>query len=84
MQELVAPVQITRPAAADICDPRLRRLYEYWLAKKGQRRFPSRRDIDPVDFPYVLGHVILFDVMRGPLCFRVRVARHRDGGESRV
>jgi hypothetical protein len=73
MHERVAPVQITLPAAADIRDARLRRLYEYWLAKKGQRRFPSRRDIDPVDFPYVLGHVILFDVMRDPLRFRVRV-----------
>jgi hypothetical protein len=73
MHELVAPFEIHEPAAADIRDTRLRRLYEYWLAKKGQRRFPSRKDIDPVDFPYVLGHVMLVDVVRDPLRFRVRV-----------
>ena len=73
MRELVAPVEISLPAAGDIRDSRLRRLYQYWLEKKGQRRFPTRRDIDPVDFPYVLGHVILFDVLRDPLRFRIRV-----------
>ena len=73
MPDLAAPVEVRLPAATDIRDARLRRLYEYWLAKKGQRRLPSRRDIDPVDFPYVLGHVILFDVLRDPLRFRVRV-----------
>jgi hypothetical protein len=73
MPDLAAPVEVRLPAATDIRDARLRRLYEYWLEKKGQRRFPSRRDIDPVDFPYVLGHVILFDVLRDPLRFRVRV-----------
>ena len=41
--------------------------------KKGQRRFPSRKDIDPVDFSYVLGHVILVDAMRDPMRFRVRL-----------
>ena len=73
MHELVAPAEISLPAAEDIRDSRLRRLYQYWLEKKAQRRFPTRSDIDPVDFPYVLGHVILFDVMRDPLRFRVRV-----------
>jgi hypothetical protein len=73
MQELAAPIEKQLPAASDIRDARLQRLYEYWLVKKGERRFPSRRDIDPIDFPYVLGHVILFDVLRDPLRFRVRV-----------
>jgi len=54
-------------------EPRLRALYEYWAAKKGSRRFPMRADIDPLDFGYVLGHVLLLDVMRDPLRFRVRV-----------
>ena len=73
MHELRPPVEKHSPAAADIRDERLQRLYEYWLAKRGQRRFPSRRDIDPVDFPYMLGHVILFDVLHDPLRFRVRI-----------
>ena len=59
--------------ATGIQDSRLRRLYEYWLIKKGNRRFPARRDIDPLDFTYVLGHVMLLDVLRDPLRFRVRV-----------
>src|SRR5690348_9915908 len=58
---------------AAVQDSRLRRLYEYWLAKKGDRRFPARADIDPLDFGYVLGNVMLLDVVRDPLRFRVRV-----------
>jgi|SRR6185437_3995682 len=54
-------------------DSRLRRLYEYWAAKKGNRRFPARADIDPLDFSYVLGRVMLLDVLRDPLRFRYRV-----------
>jgi hypothetical protein len=59
--------------AQGIHDSRLCRLYYYWRARKGDRRFPARSDIDPLDFGYVLGNVILFDVMRNPLRFRVRV-----------
>jgi hypothetical protein len=73
MAEVPAPRERQLTDAAAIRDARLRRLYEYWLAKKGQRRFPSRAEIDPMDFAYVLGHVILFDVVRDPLRFRVRV-----------
>jgi hypothetical protein len=54
-------------------DPGLLRLYEYWLARKGARRLPSRRDIDPLDFPYLLGNIMLLDVVREPLRFRVRL-----------
>jgi hypothetical protein len=57
----------------DIKDTRLRRLYEYWLQRKGGRRFPSRRDIDPVEIRYVLGWVMLIDAMRDPVRFRVRL-----------
>lgn len=73
MGEFPAPFDGQRNIETGIEDSRLSRLYEYWLAKKGVRRFPSRRDIDPLEFGYVLGHIILFDVMRDPLRFRVRV-----------
>lgn len=43
-------------------DPRLRRLYEYWLGKARGRLFPARADLDPVDFPYILGYVTLVDI----------------------
>jgi hypothetical protein len=58
---------------AGIRDPRLGRLYAYWLDKKGSRRFPARRDLDPVELRYVLGHLMLLDVFRDPLRFRYRV-----------
>jgi len=59
--------------ATEVHDDRLRRLYRYWLDRKGNRRFPCRRDIDPAHFTYVLGDVMLVDVLRDPLRFRVRV-----------
>lgn len=59
--------------AAGIHEPRLARLYAYWLGLKGDRRFPARRDLDPVDLRYVLGHLLLLDVLRHPLRFRYRL-----------
>jgi hypothetical protein len=64
------------PAADALCDvqhPRLRRLCEYWLARCAGRRFPARKDIDPLEFPYILGDIMLVDVLRNPLRFRVRL-----------
>jgi hypothetical protein len=62
-----------RSAALDIEEPNLRRLYDYWLSRKGAHRFPARHDVDPLDFTYVLGSVMLLDVLRDPLRFRVRL-----------
>ena len=56
-----------------ITEPSLQRLYEYWLQRRGGRRFPTRADIDPVDFAYLLGNIMLIDVMRNPLRFRTRL-----------
>ena len=58
---------------AGFTEPRLRRLYDYWLQRKGARRFPARGDIDPLDFSYLLGNILLVDVLRNPLRFRMRV-----------
>jgi hypothetical protein len=59
--------------ASTIEDGRLRRLYGYWNEKRRGRRFPARRDIDPLDFPYVLGQMMLIDVSYDPLQFRFRL-----------
>lgn len=59
--------------AAEIVEPRLQKLYAYWSRVRGTRRLPARRDIDPLEFAYVLGHVILIDVLRDPLRFRMRL-----------
>jgi hypothetical protein len=59
--------------AAQLRDPRLGRLYAYWLERKRGRRYPARRDLDPVDLRYILGHLMLLDVLREPLRFRFRL-----------
>ncbi|KKJ77976.1 hypothetical protein WH95_06085 [Kiloniella litopenaei] len=40
----------------------LKKLHSYWSQKKKHRPFPSREDLDPVDFHYALGDVSLIDV----------------------
>ena len=57
----------------ELSAPALLRLYDYWETKRGGRRWPARRDIDPLDFGYVLGNVALIDVLGEPTAFRVRL-----------
>lgn len=59
--------------ASRIVQPRLRQLYAYWQSKCHEGAFPSRRDIDPVDFRFLLGHVFLVAIERQPLRFRYRL-----------
>lgn len=40
-------------------------LYDYWRAKKPEGGLPSRRDIDPTDFPKLLPRVAMIAVERG-------------------
>jgi hypothetical protein len=61
------------PAEIASADERLCRLYRYWNGRRGGRRFPSRDDVDPLDFPYALGRVSLIEVERDPLRFRFRL-----------
>jgi hypothetical protein len=55
-----------------IREPRLRRLYDYWAAQRGGGELPSRAEIDPVEFPWLLGNVLLVDVLPDG-GFRVRL-----------
>jgi hypothetical protein len=74
MTDAAAPQVAPAPSiAANIRDPRLRRFYDYWIGKCGDRRMPARRDIDPLEFRYVLGNLMLVDVLRDPQRFRVRL-----------
>lgn len=50
-----------------------KRLYWYWLAKRGERAFPSRKDVDPLDLPFVLGRISLIEVSSAPPRFRFRL-----------
>jgi hypothetical protein len=58
---------------SQIRHPRLIRLYEHWDAKRNGRPMPSRADMDPLDLPFVLGHLLLMDVTGPPLRFRYRL-----------
>ncbi len=55
--------------------PELRRLLEYWQAKRRTLgRLPARSDIDPLEMRFALGHLILADVEPGdPIRFRHRL-----------
>jgi hypothetical protein len=60
--------------AARIGDPRLRQLYDYWRSRRNGRRCPSRADIDPVDIPTLLPHLMLTDVIDDGARFRWRLS----------
>ena len=54
--------------------PRLQQLYDYWSAKRGKRTMPSRADIDPLEMTFIIGNLILVDVIPGtPLGVRIRL-----------
>jgi hypothetical protein len=48
-------------------------LAAYWLSKKGRRRAPARADLDPVEIPTLMPHILLIDVEAAPRRFRVRL-----------
>ena len=51
----------------------LRRLVGHWQQMRGPRRMPARRDFDPLDVRFALGHISLIDVHRDPLRFYFRL-----------
>lgn len=70
---------------ATIPHPGLRKLYEYWLRKRGSRSMPSRTDIDPAEIAALLPHITLIEVLETPLRFRYRLfgtGLTRDRGED--
>jgi hypothetical protein len=61
-------------SAPSISHPKLQQLYAYWDAKRGARSMPARADIDPLDMMFVIGNIILVDVLaETPLRFRIRL-----------
>ncbi len=49
-------------------------LFDYWRAKRGARRLPSRRDIDPVDLAPILSNIWLCDYEPDHGTIRYRLA----------
>lgn len=46
-------------------DPILSTLWQYWDAKRGHRRMPLRRDIEPAEIPRLLPHLQLVERVEG-------------------
>jgi hypothetical protein len=59
-------------SASPITDPRLTEALAYWRRKCAGRAMPARADIDPVEIPKLLAHVMLVDVL-GPGRYRYRL-----------
>jgi hypothetical protein len=69
-----------------LVDADLRRLYEFWKERRGTRMAPARAEFDPLALRYVLGNLLLVDVLRDPLRFRYVLCgtiRSRNSGISR-
>ncbi len=55
-------------------EPVLVELYRYWVERCAGRRAPARADIDPVDIPHLLPHVLLTEVVDAGGRLRIRLA----------
>ena len=55
------------------CHTVLVSLHDYWDSCRNGNAFPARSDIDPVDIPALLEHLLLIDVLDQPLDFRYRL-----------
>ena len=62
---------------AQLTDPDMIALYDYWLAQRRGRRMPSRRDLDPVDLPRQLANLMLIDIEHRQLRYRYRLVGTR-------
>ena len=56
-----------------ITDRHVGKLYNDWGSRRSDRLLPARTDIDPVELRFLFDHVIVLDVLREPLQFRVRI-----------
>ena len=64
---------VTVDPSLALVSPVLKRLLDYWNAKRGQRPMPARADILPSEIKELLPAIILFDVIEGGRDFRVRL-----------
>lgn len=59
---------------ADIVSPVVHTALDYWRSKCSGERLPSRRDIDPVEIPRLLPHILLSEIWQEPFLVRYRLA----------
>ena len=51
----------------------LLRLLDYWQRKRGERIFPRRADLDPLDLAFMLERIALTEVHDNPRRYRLRL-----------
>ena len=51
---------------SEIVDPEIRRFVEYLRGKRGDQAYPARAALDPLDFRYVLGDVVIIEAHHSP------------------
>ena len=54
-------------------EPQLRALLDYWDGKRDGRSMPARGDLDPVEIPELLPHIVLVDTAESLAEFRYRL-----------
>ncbi len=54
---------LAEPAWLAGAGPQVQHMYRYWRAKCRDGRLPRRADLDPVDIPRLLSHLILVEVV---------------------
>src|SRR5471030_1376482 len=68
-----APSAVIGVDPAIVSAPRVLEFHRYWLALRGERRFPSRAEIEPSDIPHLLAGIVLTNVHYEPLDFEYRL-----------
>jgi hypothetical protein len=53
--------------------PTVQELYRYWLKLRGERRFPSKADVDIAEIPHLASCLMLLKVTYDPLDFEYRI-----------
>jgi len=66
------------PEFLSICSDRVRVMYEFWLALRGDRPLPYRRDLDPSQIKPHLPFLMLVDVVGDPPDFVYRLVGTRE------
>lgn len=61
------------PVPETVGDERLRQLLSYWLEKKGAAPAAPMRRIDPAEMRFILGYLMILEVIDGGADFRYRL-----------
>ena len=69
---VLAPITVIE-SAADVTHPQFRRLFDLWDGLRAGRTFPSRQDFALSSLAFLLGNLMLVDVVANPARLRFRL-----------